>query len=97
MTSIQFHRDNHFVPCVYLKGWAGADGKIATYRLLVPHEKFPLWRRYTPTALAYHTYLYTQTISGAENDDIEIWLDREFEKPAERVIKKSQNRCANVL
>ena len=42
MTSIQFHRDNHFVPCVYLKGWAGPDGKIATYRVLVPHEKFRL-------------------------------------------------------
>jgi hypothetical protein len=90
MTSIQFHRDNHFVPCVYLKGWAGADGKIATYRLLVPHEKFPLWRRYTPTALAYHAYLYTQTISGAENDDIEIWLDREFEKPAEEPLRKAR-------
>jgi hypothetical protein len=40
MTSVQFHRDNHFVPCVYLKGWAGPDGKIATYRVLVPHDKF---------------------------------------------------------
>jgi hypothetical protein len=73
-----------------LKGWTGADGKIATYRLLVPHEKFPLWRRYTPTALAYHAYLYTQTISGAENDDIEIWLDREFEKPAEEPLRKAR-------
>jgi Protein of unknown function (DUF4238) len=80
MTSVQFHRDNHFVPCVYLKGWAGPDGKIATYRVLVPHEKFPTWRRYSPSALAYHSHLYTQTTSGVEKDDIETWLDQDFER-----------------
>ena len=88
MTSVQFHRDNHFVPCVYLKGWAGPDGKIATYRVLVPHEKFPTWRRYSPSALAYHSHLYTQTTSGIEKDDIETWLDQDFER-GQRVFRLS--------
>jgi hypothetical protein len=90
MTSIQFHRDNHFVPCVYLKGWAGPDGKIATYRVLVPHDKFPTWRRYSPSALAYHSHLYTQTTSGVEKDDIETWLDQDFERPAEEPLRKAR-------
>jgi hypothetical protein len=90
MTSVQFHRDNHFVPCVYLKGWAGPDGKIATYRVLVPHDKFPTWRRYSPSALAYHSHLYTQTTSGVETDDIEKWLDQDFERPAEEPLRKAR-------
>jgi hypothetical protein len=90
MTSVQFHRDNHFVPCVYLKGWAGPDGKIATYRVLVPHDKFPTWRRYSPSALAYHSHLYTQTTSGVEKDDIETWLDQDFERPAEEPLRKAR-------
>ncbi len=89
MTTAQFHRDNHFVPCVYLKGWAGVDGKVATYRLLVPHTNFPMWRRYSPGALAYHSHLYTQTASGVEKDDFETWLDRDFEKPAEEPLRKA--------
>jgi hypothetical protein len=90
MTIAEFHRDNHFVPCVYLKGWTGADGKVATYRILVPHTKFPVWRRYSPSALAYHSHLYTQNASGVEKDDFETWLDREFEKPAEEALKKAR-------
>ena len=90
MSIIQFHRNNHFVPCVYLKGWAGADGKIATYRLLVPHEKFPMWRRHSPRALAYHSHLYTQTASGVENDELETWLNQEFETPAEEPLRKAR-------
>ena len=90
MTSVQFHRDNHFVPCVYLNGWAGPDGKIAAYRVLVPHDKFPIWRRYSPSALTYHSHLYTQTTSGVEKDDIETWLDQDFERPAEEPLKKAR-------
>jgi hypothetical protein len=90
MTNAQFHRDNHFVPCVYLKGWTGADGKVATYRLLVPHEKFPMWRRYSPGAIAYHSHLYTQIVSGVEKDDLEMWLGREFETPAEEPLRKAR-------
>lgn len=90
MSGIQFHRDNHFVPRVYLKGWTGADEKIATYRLLVPHEKFPMWRRHSTRALAYHSYLYTQTASGVENDEIEKWLNQDFEGPAEEPLRKAR-------
>jgi Protein of unknown function (DUF4238) len=90
MTNVQFHRDNHFVPCVYLKGWAGRDGKIATYRVLVTHEKVPTWRRYSPSALAYHSHLYTQTTTGVEKDDIETWLAQNFERPAEEPLRKAR-------
>jgi hypothetical protein len=89
MTTAQFHRDNHFVPCVYLKNWAGVDGKVATFRLLVPHTKFPTWRRYSPRALAYHSHLYTQTASGVVQDHFETWLDRDFERPAEEPLRKA--------
>jgi hypothetical protein len=86
-----FQRDNHFVPCVYLKGWTGADGKVSTYRVLVSHHNVPLWRSYSPTAIAYHSHLYTQTASGVQRDDFEKWLSREFETPAEEPLRKARS------
>jgi Protein of unknown function (DUF4238) len=90
MTNVPFHRDNHFVPCVYLKAWTGADGKVPTYRLLVPNEKVPIWRRHSRRAIAYHSHLYTQTVSGVERDYFETWLEREFETPAEEPLRKAR-------
>jgi hypothetical protein len=86
-----FHRDNHFVPCVYLKGWTGSDGKVSTYRILVSHDNAPLWRSYSPDSIAYHSHLYTQTVSGVERDDFEKWLGREFETPAEEPLRKARS------
>jgi hypothetical protein len=91
MTETAFHRDNHFVPCVYLKGWTGTDGKVSTYRILVSHGNVPLWRSYSPDSIAYYSHLYTQTVSGVEKDDFEKWLGREFETPAEEPLRKARS------
>lgn len=81
----QLHVDNHYVPQLYLKQWA-SDGKIQTYRLLVAHRNVPAWRSHSPASIAYHQHLYTSSRNGAENDDLERWLDSEFEAPAERPL-----------
>jgi hypothetical protein len=91
MTQPPFHRNNHFVPCVYLKGWTGTDSKVFTYRLLVSHNNVPLWRSYSPASIAYHSHLYTQTISGVERDDFEKWLGGEFEARAEEPLRKARS------
>src|SRR6266404_799278 len=91
MTATPFHRDNHFVPCVYLKGWTGADRQVFTYRILVSHPNVPIWRPYSPASIGYHAHLYTQTISGVERDDFEKWLGREFETPAEEPLRKARS------
>lgn len=84
----QFKRRNHFVPRSYLKQWAGDDGRLWVYRLLVPHERVPLWKPASPKAVTVHDHLYTKVVSGTESDEIERWLDAEFEGPAERVLDK---------
>lgn len=81
----QLHIDNHYVPQVYLRQWA-TNGRVPTYSLLVPHSKVPLWRRHSLKGIAFHQHLYTQIVGGAETDDLERWLDKEFEAPAERPI-----------
>lgn len=81
----QMHKDNHYVPQLYLKQWA-IDGKIPTYSLLVPHHKVPLWKRHSLKGIAFHQHLYTQIVGGTEADDLERWLDREFEAPAEGAL-----------
>ena len=82
------HRENHYVPRLYLKHFEAAPGKIQTYRLVVSHAHIPLWKLRNIGAVAYHSHLYTRLIAGAESDDLENWFNTEFETPAEEPIRK---------
>ena len=84
-----FHRDNHFVPRLYLKLWESSPKQVWTYQILVSHEKMPLWKERSTRVVAYHAHLYTRLVAGQESDEIERWLDQEYEAPAEEVIKKA--------
>lgn len=80
--------DNHYVPCEYLKRWASSDKRIYMYRLLVSHPQVPLWKKSSPRGVAKLSHLYTRIVAGRETDDIEKWLNREFESPAEEALHK---------
>ena len=84
----EFHRDNHFVPRVYLKQLAGKDGRLATYQLLVGHEKVALWKRHSARSVGYLARLHTRMAAGRETDEIDRWLDRDFEGPAKEALRK---------
>lgn len=83
-------KDNHYVPQVYLRQWV-INGKILTYRLLVPHEKCEHWKPHSPKGIAKHQHLYTYFSGSKDSDEIERWLDREFELPASVSIAKVVN------
>jgi hypothetical protein len=85
----QIHADNHFVPCVYLKGFGSAQGLLSVYRRFVPNDRVPAWRTHSLRAVAYHPHLYTRLIGGQERDEVERWLDTEFEQPAEIALQKA--------
>ncbi len=89
MTESATHRDHHYVPRVYLKRWGKAHGWIWLYRTLVSHPKVPLWKKNSIRGIAYHSHLYTRIVAGRENDEIERWLDREIESPAEEALHKA--------
>ena len=84
-----FQRDNHYVPRLYLKRFAAPDGRVFTYRILAAHERVPLWKPTAIKGIAYHEYLYTRTVAGVESDEIEKWLNTEFEMPAEEPLMKA--------
>jgi hypothetical protein len=84
-------RKNHYVPEVYLKNFADANGKLWAYRLLVEHSNVPEWRTHSPAGIAYHSHLYTRLATGAESDEIEQWFEREFETPAEEALDRAIN------
>ncbi|EOH6075563.1 DUF4238 domain-containing protein [Burkholderia cenocepacia] len=86
----QFHKDNHYVPQLYLKRWS-KDGNIFTYRLLVPHENVPLWKEHSLRGIAFHQHLYTYLVGREETDEFERWLGQEFETPAEEAIRLAVN------
>lgn len=86
----QLHKANHYVPQLYLKQWA-KNGKILTYHLLVPHENISLWKNYSLRGIAFQQHLYTYMMGQKETDELERWLDQEFEAPAEEAIRRAVN------
>jgi hypothetical protein len=88
MTGMPLREDNHYVSCGYLKRWASSAGGIWTYRILVSHPQVPLWKECFPKEVAYHRHLYTRVVAGQATDEIERWLDSEFETPAEEALGK---------
>lgn len=76
------------MPRSYLKRWSDDDGKVSTYRLLVPTDRAPLWKRFSLKSVAFQQHLYTTVVAGGESDGIERWLDAEFEGPAEGSIRR---------
>lgn len=89
MSETPFHHDNHYVPCGYLKRFAASHKRVWTYRTLVSHSQVPLWEKSFIRGVAYHLHLYTRIATGRETDEIEKWLDREFEAPAEEALRKA--------
>jgi hypothetical protein len=86
-TAIQ-HRD-HYVSRLYLKHFAAPDGRIFTYRILAADARVPLWKPTATKGIAYHEHLYTRIAAGVESDEIEKWLNTEFETPAEEPLMKA--------
>jgi hypothetical protein len=89
MTGASFHRDNHFVPQMYLRGWSSSPGKVWTYRSLVSNPRVPLWKESSIRGVAFHQHLYTRLAAGGETDELERWFDREFEAPAQEALSKA--------
>jgi Protein of unknown function (DUF4238) len=85
--------DNHYVSRGYLKRWVSSDKRLYTYRLLVSHPEVPLWKKSSPRGVAKLSHLYTRIVAGHETDDIERWLNQDFESPAEEALHKvTENR-----
>lgn len=84
----EFHRDNHYVPQTYLKRWGDAEGRVCAYRVLVSHPNVPLWKRASVKGLGYHAHLYTRVVATGLTDEVECWLNSDFESPAGEVIQK---------
>ena len=84
-----FHRDNHYVACMYLKRFATASGHVLTYPILVAHERVPLWKRSSIKGIAYRAHLYTRIVASGQTDEFETWLNEEFETPAEEALRKA--------
>jgi hypothetical protein len=81
-------RDNHFVPQLYLKNFATASGEVREYRILVSSSSVPVWKPVNVAGTGYEKNLYTRIVRGEEADDIEQWLNREFESPAKEPFQQ---------
>ena len=52
-----------------------------------------MWKPSTTSGVGYRVHLYTRVVAGQESDDIETWLDREFERPAAEPLEKAISGC----
>ncbi len=80
---------NHFVPELYLKRFASSSGTLQMYRTLVSTGQVPLWKSVRIGGVGYHLHLYTRLALGQETDEVETWLNRDFETPAEAPLRKA--------
>ncbi len=78
--------DNHFVPQLYLKNFATISGEAHEYRILVSHKNVPVWKTVNVAGPGYEKNLYSRIVRGEETDDIEQWLNRDFESPASETL-----------
>lgn len=92
---MNLRKDNHYIPQLYLKQWA-TNGKIPTYRLLVPNENYPTWKTHSLKSICFHQHLYTYIATQGETDELERWLDREFESPAADAIDRVVRAAADT-
>ena len=61
---------------------------VYEYKLIVSQQDIPYWHLRPLKTIATQMNLYVRMEDGDEHDDIEHWLDKNFENPAAPV--KSQ-------
>jgi hypothetical protein len=71
--------------CGHLPGPKGAF----SYRTLVSRSEIRLWKPGSIKGVGYLSHLYTRLVAGSESDDVEKWLEREFETPAAEPLRKA--------
>ena len=82
-------QENHFVPQSYLRRWSLDGNKVWVRRLLVSHPNVPQWKLHWIASIAKAQNLYTRASRSGETDDVERWLNDEFESPAQEAIAKA--------
>lgn len=58
---------------------------------LVSKPNVPEWKRVNIGGIGYQSHLYTRALAHGDSDEIEQWLNRDFETPAEKSISKAVN------
>ena len=86
---MSIQRNNHYIPCLYLKHFASSPRRVLTYRVLVGDARVPVWQEKSIKGVGYHSHLYTRIAAGAQTDEMEKWLNTEFESPAEEALVKA--------
>ncbi len=90
MDSRALKRNNHYVPQFLLHNFAipTEKSKVMEYQLLVPDERVPSWGKRAIRGIAKHKDLYTISEGISESDELERWLDKNFEWPAGKSVEK---------
>ena len=93
MSNMSVSRDNHYVPQMYLKQWRinSNPSKIYVYRLLVPNENYPTWRRSSIENTAKIKNLYVRIEDDSEYDNFEVDFNQTYETPATIPLEKACN------
>jgi hypothetical protein len=82
---------NHYVPELYLKHFAADAGRLYRYRTLVSYPRVPEWKPLSIGGVGYQRHLYTRALADRDSDEIEQWLNHDFESPAADSISRAVN------
>lgn len=79
-------RNSHYTPQAYLRGWSKDGLKIECYRLLVSHERVPVWSTQSIISVGKRADLYTRPEKGVDSDEFELWLGKEIDDPGGELL-----------
>lgn len=64
------------------------DKQVRIHRNIVTHKNVPMWERKSVKSIGFYSDLYTDIIEGSETDEVERWLDTEFENPFKPILEQ---------
>lgn len=68
--------------------WAGGRAQVTVCRLLVPHEKVPIWDRVVIKSLSQRRDLYTSLDGTEGSDEFEALITNEVDIPSQESIER---------
>lgn len=89
MSDEPFRAENHFLPRLYLRAFEDRDRHVFVYRTLVSHSSVDRWERKATKNLGRIRHLYSVELDGEVSDEVERFLEREFETPAASALSKA--------
>ncbi len=83
--------NNHYLSQMYLKGFSKDNSSLNIYRVVAPHEKYPIWEKKYIKGFGSIEDIYTTYDGEKYDDELEKRFANDFENPSKDSLSKALN------